>query len=67
MLRKKNKRIEDRKDAIEIYNKYLEDVKVANDREFQEIPDILKRHETLLKVGAQLERKGKELHTSVEI
>ena len=66
MLKAKDERIKRRMAAIKIYDDYLNDVRSANQDEFQEVADILRRHTTLLGEQERLEQKGRELHEGLE-
>ena len=52
--------------AVKIYDDYLNKVKDANDKEFQEISDITKRHKTLLDAKSSLEAKVRDLQMQAE-
>lgn len=54
------------KEAVEIYDQYLDKVKDANPDEFQEISDILKRYKTLLGAKSTLNEKVKKLQHKAE-
>ena len=66
MLRDKDERVRCHMAAVKIYDEYLNKVKDANDKEFQEISDILKRHKTLLDAKSNLEEKVRDLQKQAE-